>query len=41
MLAGLSREERIRFNLEGYNPTNLRYLQAFDTHQNLKEDAER
>ncbi|XP_026464689.1 unconventional myosin-IXb [Ctenocephalides felis] len=41
MLAGLSREERIRFNLDGYNPTNLRYLQAFDTHQNQKEDSER
>ncbi|XP_018785879.1 PREDICTED: myosin-G heavy chain isoform X2 [Bactrocera latifrons] len=41
MLAGLSREERIKLNLEGYSPANLRYLQSGDILQNEQEDAAR
>lgn len=41
MLAGLNREERVKLNLEGYNPTNLRYLQGGDTRQDEIEDATR
>ena len=41
MLAGLSREERIRLNLEGYSVHNLNYLQSGDTCQNEQEDAMR
>ncbi|XP_054082847.1 myosin-G heavy chain isoform X2 [Zeugodacus cucurbitae] len=41
MLAGLSREERIKLNLEGYSPANLRYLQSGDIVQNEQEDAAR
>lgn len=41
MMAGLSREERVRLNLEGYSLTNLNYLQQGDTNQNEKEDAAR
>lgn len=41
MLAGLSREERIKLNLQGYSTTNLRYLQGGDTQQNENEDAAR
>lgn len=41
MLAGLSRDERIKLNLEGYSANNLRYLQGGDTRQDEKEDAAR
>lgn len=41
MLAGLSREERVKLNLEGYSPTNLRYLQGGDIQQDEKEDMAR
>ncbi|XP_067620741.1 unconventional myosin-Va [Eurosta solidaginis] len=41
MLAGLSRDERIKLNLEGYSPANLRYLQSGDIAQNEQEDASR
>ncbi|XP_075149902.1 unconventional myosin-IXb-like dachs isoform X2 [Haematobia irritans] len=41
MLAGLSREERVKLNLEGYSPANLRYLQHGDVMQNEQEDAVR
>lgn len=41
MLAGLSRDERIKLNLEGYTPSNLRYLQNGDIRQDEKEDAAR
>lgn len=41
MLAGLSREERTKLNLEGYSPANLRYLQGGDIRQDEKEDAAR
>lgn len=41
MLAGLSRDERIKLNLEGYSPLNLRYLQGGDCYQDEKEDAAR
>lgn len=41
MLAGLSREERVKLNLEGYSPSNLKYLQSGDLHQDDKEDAAR
>ncbi|XP_037959001.1 myosin-G heavy chain-like, partial [Teleopsis dalmanni] len=41
MLAGLSREERIKLNLEGYSTANLRYLQSGDLGQNDQEDASR
>uniref|UniRef100_A0A1B0BP12 Myosin motor domain-containing protein n=1 Tax=Glossina palpalis gambiensis TaxID=67801 RepID=A0A1B0BP12_9MUSC len=41
MLAGLNREERIKLNLEGYSPTNLRYLQYGDINQNEQDDASR
>lgn len=41
MLAGLSHDERVRLNLDGYTPTNLCYLQAGDTLQDEKEDATR
>lgn len=41
MLAGLSREERQRLNLEGYSVHNLNYLQSGDTCQNEQEDAMR
>ncbi|KAI8117599.1 Myosin-I heavy chain [Lucilia cuprina] len=41
MLAGLSREERVKLNLEGYSPLNLRYLQNGDISQNDQEDAAR
>uniref|UniRef100_A0A1A9WFZ4 Myosin motor domain-containing protein n=1 Tax=Glossina brevipalpis TaxID=37001 RepID=A0A1A9WFZ4_9MUSC len=39
MLAGLNREERIKLNLEGYAPSNLRYLQYGDVNQNEQDDA--
>ncbi|XP_050477074.1 unconventional myosin-IXb isoform X2 [Bombus affinis] len=39
MLAGLSHEERVKLNLEGYNLKNLRYLQHGDTRQDEAEDA--
>ncbi|XP_078038884.1 unconventional myosin-IXb-like dachs [Augochlora pura] len=39
MLAGLSNEERVKLNLEGYNLKNLRYLQHGDTRQDEAEDA--
>lgn len=41
MLAGLSRDERVKLNLEGYSATNLRYLQGGDVFQDEKEDAAR
>lgn len=41
MLAGLSREERTRLNLEGFTLTNLRYLQNGDTRQDEQEDSAR
>ncbi|XP_076685123.1 unconventional myosin-IXb-like dachs isoform X1 [Andrena cerasifolii] len=41
MLAGLSHEERVKLNLEGYNLKNLRYLQHGDTRQDEAEDAVR
>lgn len=41
MLAGLSHDERVRLNLEGYNLKNLRYLQHGDTRQDEAEDAVR
>ena len=41
MLAGLSHDERVRLNLEGYNVKNLRYLQGGDTRQDEAEDAVR
>lgn len=41
MLAGLSREERIKLNLEGYSLENLRYLQGGDINQDEKEDSAR
>ncbi|XP_034940232.1 unconventional myosin-IXa isoform X5 [Chelonus insularis] len=39
MLAGLSNDERVKLNLEGYNLKNLRYLQHGDTRQDEAEDA--
>ncbi|XP_043288303.1 unconventional myosin-IXb isoform X2 [Venturia canescens] len=39
MLAGLSHDERVKLNLEGYNLKNLRYLQYGDTRQDEAEDA--
>eukprot|EP00102_Acyrthosiphon_pisum_P020332 XP_016657542.1 PREDICTED: myosin IA heavy chain-like [Acyrthosiphon pisum] len=39
MLAGLSQEERVKLNLEGYSPTNLQYLMQGDTRQDEAEDA--
>ncbi|XP_011630106.1 unconventional myosin-IXb [Pogonomyrmex barbatus] len=39
MLAGLSHDERVKLNLEGYNLKNLRYLQHGDTRQDEAEDA--
>ncbi|XP_032669499.1 unconventional myosin-IXb isoform X1 [Odontomachus brunneus] len=39
MLAGLSHDERVKLNLEGYNLKNLRYLQHGDTRQDETEDA--
>lgn len=41
MLAGLSQEDRVKLNLEGYNPQNLKYLQMGDTRQNEVEDNAR
>ncbi|XP_025419111.1 myosin-G heavy chain isoform X2 [Sipha flava] len=41
MLAGLSQEERVKLNLEGYSPTNLQYLMQGDTRQDEAEDAAR
>ncbi|KAK0180000.1 hypothetical protein PV327_005688 [Microctonus hyperodae] len=41
MLAGLSHDERVKLNLEGYNLKNLRYLQQGDTRQDEAEDAVR
>lgn len=41
MLAGLSAEERVRLNLDGYSVHNLNYLQSGDTCQNEQEDAKR
>lgn len=41
MLAGLNREERIKLNLEGFSPANLRYLQGGDINQDEKEDSAR
>ncbi|KAG5316103.1 MYO7A protein, partial [Acromyrmex insinuator] len=39
MLAGLSHDERVKLNLEGYNLKNLKYLQHGDTRQDEAEDA--
>ena len=41
MLAGLSHEDRVKLNLNGYSPQNLRYLQIGDTRQNESEDSAR
>lgn len=41
MLAGLNREERVKLNLEGFSPSNLRYLQGGDVKQDEHEDATR
>lgn len=41
MLAGLNREERAKLNLEGFSPSNLRYLQGGDVKQDEHEDAAR
>lgn len=41
MLAGLSRDERIKLNLDGYSPTNLKYLQGGDVIQDEEDDAKR
>lgn len=41
MLAGLNREERAKLNLEGFSPSNLRYLQGGDVKQDEHEDATR
>ncbi|XP_011312916.1 unconventional myosin-IXb isoform X2 [Fopius arisanus] len=41
MLAGLSHDERVKLNLEGYNVKNLRYLQQGDSRQDEAEDAVR
>lgn len=41
MLAGLSKEERNRLNLEGYTISNLNYLKCGDTRQDEREDAAR
>lgn len=41
MLAGLSHEERLKLNLDGYSPLTLRYLQHGDTRQNESEDSAR
>ncbi|XP_074602506.1 unconventional myosin-IXb-like dachs isoform X2 [Brevipalpus obovatus] len=41
LLAGLTKEERTRLNLDGYNVHNLRYLNRGDTQQNEVEDAAR
>lgn len=41
MLAGLSKEERIKLNLEGHSPSTLRYLQHGDTRQDIAEDTSR
>lgn len=41
MLAGLSREERIKLNLVDYSTANLRYLQNADIQQDETEDATR
>ncbi|XP_018336090.1 unconventional myosin-IXb isoform X2 [Agrilus planipennis] len=41
MLAGLSKEERAKLNLDGYSPSNLAYLQHGDTRQDIAEDASR
>lgn len=41
MLAGLSHEERIKLNLEGYSPSNLRYLQNGDINQDENKDNTR
>uniref|UniRef100_A0A0A9W116 Unconventional myosin-Va n=1 Tax=Lygus hesperus TaxID=30085 RepID=A0A0A9W116_LYGHE len=41
LLAGLSPEERVKLNLEGYNLHNLSYLKCGDTRQDEAEDAAR
>uniref|UniRef100_T1GR94 Myosin motor domain-containing protein n=1 Tax=Megaselia scalaris TaxID=36166 RepID=T1GR94_MEGSC len=41
MLAGLSREERTKLNLDGYSAVNLRYLQNGITSQDDEEDSSR
>nr|CAD7588191.1 unnamed protein product [Timema genevievae] len=41
MLAGLTQDERVKLNLEGYSPHNLKYLQCGDTRQDEAEDAAR
>ncbi|XP_050421871.1 unconventional myosin-IXAa isoform X2 [Adelges cooleyi] len=41
MLAGLTQEERVKLNLEGYSPSNLQYLMHGDTRQDEAEDAAR
>ncbi|XP_077297519.1 unconventional myosin-IXb-like dachs [Arctopsyche grandis] len=41
MLAGLTHEDRVKLNLNGYSPQNLRYLQMGDTRQNDSEDSAR
>lgn len=41
MLAGLSSEERTKLNLDGFSPSNLRYLQSGDTRQDMTEDSNR
>lgn len=41
MLAGLTQEERVKLNLEGYSPHNLNYLKCGDTKQDEAEDGAR
>ncbi|KAL1128916.1 hypothetical protein AAG570_013450 [Ranatra chinensis] len=41
MLAGLTPEERVKLNLEGYSLHNLSYLKCGDTRQDENEDATR
>ncbi|XP_050538527.1 unconventional myosin-IXb isoform X2 [Daktulosphaira vitifoliae] len=41
MLAGLTQDERVKLNLEGYSPSNLQYLMHGDTRQDEVEDAAR
>ncbi|XKL63274.1 hypothetical protein PGB90_005638 [Kerria lacca] len=41
MLAGLSTEERIKFNLEGHSPHTLNYLKCGDVKQDETDDSAR
>ncbi|KAI1301352.1 Unconventional myosin-VIIb [Halotydeus destructor] len=41
MLAGLTKEERVKLNLEGYSARNLRYLSCGDVTDRSAEDAVR